>query len=113
MTSLRSITAETVRTDLTQMACIPMVRDAAISLSAGMTRQASRQIIDLGDGNAVGSSHAGSAEIDSQLIPASLFIPDHRKGVIAQGSEFLDTVSEDTTGPEMCVCLLPSLYRAS
>jgi ornithine cyclodeaminase len=55
MTSLRFITAETVRTKLTQKACIPLVRDAMIALSAGKTRQALRQIIDLGDGNAFGT----------------------------------------------------------
>ena len=56
--------------------------------------------------NAVGSSRAGPTEIDPQLIPASLFIPDHREGVIAQGSEFLDAVKlgiadEASVGPEI------------
>ncbi|MFZ1743643.1 MAG: ornithine cyclodeaminase family protein [Pontixanthobacter sp.] len=56
--------------------------------------------------NAVGSSRAGPTEIDPQLIPASLFIPDHREGVIAQGSEFIDAVKlgiadEASVGPEI------------
>jgi len=56
--------------------------------------------------NAVGSSRAGPTEIDPRLIPASLFIPDHRDGVIAQGSEFLDAVKlgiadEASLGPEI------------
>lgn len=55
MTTLRFISAETVRTKLTQKECIPLVREAMIALSAGKTRQALRQIIDLGAGNAFGS----------------------------------------------------------
>ena len=49
MNSLPLITADEVRTRLTQKACIPLVRDAMIALSAGKTRQALRQIVDLGD----------------------------------------------------------------
>lgn len=55
MNSLPLITADEVRTRLTQKACIPLVRDAMIALSAGKTRQALRQIVDLGGGNAFGS----------------------------------------------------------
>ena len=55
MTNLRFISADTVRTKLTQKVCIPLVREAMIALSAGKTRQALRQIIDLGGGNAFGS----------------------------------------------------------
>jgi ornithine cyclodeaminase/alanine dehydrogenase-like protein (mu-crystallin family) len=56
--------------------------------------------------NAIGSSRAGPTEIAPQLIPASLFIPDHREGVIAQGSEFIDALKlgiadEDAVGPEI------------
>lgn len=39
--------------------------------------------------NVVGSSHAGPAEIDSDLVAASRFIADSREGVVAQGAEFL------------------------
>lgn len=55
MNSLPLITADEVRARLTQKACIPLVREAMISLSAGKTRQALRQIVDLGGGNAFGS----------------------------------------------------------
>lgn len=56
--------------------------------------------------NAVGSSRAGLTEIDPRLVPASLFVPDHRAGVIAQGSEFIDAVKlgiadEASVGPEI------------
>jgi ornithine cyclodeaminase len=39
--------------------------------------------------NAVGSSHAGPAEIDNALVAASRFYVDSREGVLAQGAEFL------------------------
>jgi ornithine cyclodeaminase/alanine dehydrogenase-like protein (mu-crystallin family) len=39
--------------------------------------------------NAVGSSHAGPAEIDHALVAASRFYVDSREGVLAQGAEFL------------------------
>ncbi len=56
--------------------------------------------------NAVGSSRAGPTEIDPCLVPVSLFIPDHREGVIAQGSEYIDAVElgiadESHVGPEI------------
>ncbi|MFL6429755.1 MAG: ornithine cyclodeaminase family protein [Acidobacteriaceae bacterium] len=39
--------------------------------------------------NAVGSSHAGPAEIDSALVARARFFPDSREGVLQQGGEFL------------------------
>jgi ornithine cyclodeaminase len=39
--------------------------------------------------NAVGSSHAGPAEIDDALVTRSRFFADSREGVLNQGSEFL------------------------
>ncbi|MGZ8311525.1 MAG: ornithine cyclodeaminase family protein [Allosphingosinicella sp.] len=39
--------------------------------------------------NAVGSSRAGPAEIDNDLVARALFFADHREGVLAQGAEFL------------------------
>jgi ornithine cyclodeaminase/alanine dehydrogenase-like protein (mu-crystallin family) len=38
--------------------------------------------------NLVGSSHAGPAEVDSDLVVRSRFIVDSREGVLAQGAEF-------------------------
>lgn len=39
--------------------------------------------------NAVGSSHAGPAEIDNALVARSRFFADSREGVLEQGAEFL------------------------
>jgi ornithine cyclodeaminase/alanine dehydrogenase-like protein (mu-crystallin family) len=39
--------------------------------------------------NAVGSSHAGPAEIDNALVARARFFADSREGVLSQGAEFL------------------------
>jgi ornithine cyclodeaminase/alanine dehydrogenase-like protein (mu-crystallin family) len=39
--------------------------------------------------NVVGSSYAGPAEVDSDLVVKSRFIADSREGVLQQGAEFL------------------------
>jgi ornithine cyclodeaminase/alanine dehydrogenase-like protein (mu-crystallin family) len=39
--------------------------------------------------NVVGSSYAGPAEIDSDLVARARFFADSREGVLAQGAEFL------------------------
>jgi len=39
--------------------------------------------------NVVGSGHAGTAEIDNELVARSRFIADSREGVLQQGGEFL------------------------
>lgn len=39
--------------------------------------------------NLVGSSHAGPAEVDNDLVIRSRFIADSREGVLQQGGEFL------------------------
>jgi len=39
--------------------------------------------------NLVGSSHAGPAEVDNDLVVCSRFIADSREGVLQQGGEFL------------------------
>jgi ornithine cyclodeaminase len=39
--------------------------------------------------NLVGSSHAGPAEVDNDLVVHSRFIADSREGVLQQGGEFL------------------------
>jgi ornithine cyclodeaminase len=39
--------------------------------------------------NAVGSSRAGPAEIDNELVARARFFADHSAGVLAQGGEFL------------------------
>jgi ornithine cyclodeaminase/alanine dehydrogenase-like protein (mu-crystallin family) len=39
--------------------------------------------------NVVGSSYAGPAEVDNELVARSRFIADSREGVLKQGAEFL------------------------
>jgi ornithine cyclodeaminase len=39
--------------------------------------------------NLVGSSYAGPAEVDNELVARSRFIADSREGVLQQGGEFL------------------------
>lgn len=39
--------------------------------------------------NLVGSSRAGPAEVDSELVRRARFFADHREGVLRQGGEFL------------------------
>ena len=39
--------------------------------------------------NVVGSSYAGPAEIDNDLVAKARFVADSREGVLAQGAEFL------------------------
>lgn len=49
----------------------------------------SRWVADGAHVNAVGSSRAGPAEIDSALVARARFFADHRAGVLAQGAEFI------------------------
>ena len=49
----------------------------------------SRMVADGTHINAVGSSRAGPAEIDSALVARARFFADHREGVLAQGAEFI------------------------
>jgi ornithine cyclodeaminase/alanine dehydrogenase-like protein (mu-crystallin family) len=44
--------------------------------------------------NLVGSSHAGPAEVDNELVVRSRFIADSRDGVLQQGGEFLRAKAE-------------------
>ncbi len=54
MTAPRYVPAEEVARLLTYEACIPLMRDAMMALSAGRTRQLLRGIIDLPEGRAFG-----------------------------------------------------------
>jgi ornithine cyclodeaminase len=49
----------------------------------------SRWVADGAHINAVGSSRAGPAEIDNDLVARARFFADHREGVLSQGGEFL------------------------
>jgi ornithine cyclodeaminase len=50
--------------------------------------------------NLVGSSFAGPAEVDSDLVVRSRFIADHREGVLKQGAEFLIAKAAGLVGDE-------------
>jgi ornithine cyclodeaminase/alanine dehydrogenase-like protein (mu-crystallin family) len=53
--------------------------------------------------NLVGSSHAGPAEVDNDLVVRSRFIADSREGVINQGAEFLRAKSAGLVGDDHIV----------
>src|SRR3984885_6743195 len=53
--------------------------------------------------NLVGSSHAGPAEVDSDLVVRSRFIADSREGVLAQGAEFLRAKAAGLVGDDHIV----------
>jgi ornithine cyclodeaminase/alanine dehydrogenase-like protein (mu-crystallin family) len=53
--------------------------------------------------NLVGSSHAGPAEVDNDLVVRSRFIADSREGVLAQGGEFLRAKSAGLIGDDHVV----------
>ncbi len=53
--------------------------------------------------NLVGSSHAGPAEVDSDLVVRSRFIADSREGVLTQGAEFLRAKAAGLIGDDHIV----------
>ena len=53
--------------------------------------------------NAVGSGHAGPAEIDNELVAGSRFIADSREGVLQQGGEFLRAKAAGLIGDDHIV----------
>ncbi len=53
--------------------------------------------------NLVGSSHAGPAEVDNDLVVRSRFIADSREGVINQGAEFLRAKAAGLVGDDHIV----------
>jgi ornithine cyclodeaminase/alanine dehydrogenase-like protein (mu-crystallin family) len=50
--------------------------------------------------NIVGSSYAGPAEVDNDLVARSRFIVDSREGVLAQGAEFLRAKQAGVVGDD-------------
>lgn len=50
--------------------------------------------------NAVGSSRAGPAELDTALVVRARFIADYRPGVLAQGAEFLNAKAAGLVGDD-------------
>jgi ornithine cyclodeaminase/alanine dehydrogenase-like protein (mu-crystallin family) len=53
--------------------------------------------------NLVGSSYAGPAEVDNDLVVRSRFIADSREGVLKQGGEFLRAKAADLVDDEHIV----------
>ena len=53
--------------------------------------------------NLVGSSHAGPAEVDNDLVVRSRFIADSREGVLKQGGEFLRAKAAGLVGDDHIV----------
>ncbi|MGD0438465.1 MAG: ornithine cyclodeaminase family protein [Bryobacteraceae bacterium] len=53
--------------------------------------------------NLVGSSHAGPAEVDNDVVVRSRFIADSREGVLAQGAEFLRAKAAGLVGDDHIV----------
>lgn len=53
--------------------------------------------------NVVGSSHAGPAEVDSELVVRSRFIADSRESVLHQGAEFLRAKAAGRIGDDHIV----------
>lgn len=53
--------------------------------------------------NIVGSSYAGPAEVDNDLVQRARFIADSREGVLAQGAEFLRAKQAGLVGDEHIV----------
>ncbi|HXO45185.1 MAG TPA: ornithine cyclodeaminase family protein [Candidatus Cybelea sp.] len=53
--------------------------------------------------NLVGSSHAGPAEVDNDLVVRSRFIADSREGVLKQGAEFLRAKAAGLVGNDHIV----------
>lgn len=53
--------------------------------------------------NVVGSSFAGPAEVDNELVVRSRFVADYREGVLKQGAEFLNAKAAGLVGDDHVV----------
>jgi ornithine cyclodeaminase/alanine dehydrogenase-like protein (mu-crystallin family) len=62
--------------------------------------------------NLVGSSHAGPAEVDNDLVVRSRFIADSREGVLAQGAEFLRAKAAGLIGDDHIVAEIGQVLAA-
>jgi len=88
---------EDVRRRLTYEVCIPLVREAMIALSAGVTRQIPRTIIDLDDGHMFGvmpGALGGDAAFGAKLI--SVFPENFEQGL--QSHQGLVAIFDPATG---------------
>jgi ornithine cyclodeaminase/alanine dehydrogenase-like protein (mu-crystallin family) len=75
--------AETVREAVAEADIICTVTSASEPILKSKWVQAGTHL------NLVGSSHAGPAEVDNDLVVRSRFMADSREGVLQQGGEFL------------------------
>lgn len=100
MTRLLVIDRETVARLLPFDACIPLMREAMIALSAGRTRQLLRQIIDLDDGAAFGVM-PGAAEQTFGAKLVSVFPQNAAKGL--QSHQGFVVLFDPDTGEAVCV----------
>jgi ornithine cyclodeaminase/alanine dehydrogenase-like protein (mu-crystallin family) len=63
--------------------------------------------------NIVGSSRAGPAEIDNELVAKSRFFADHRESVLRQGAEFLNAKSAGQIGDDHIVGEIGDVFAGS
>ena len=88
---------EDVRRRLTWEVCIPLVREAMIALSSGVTRQVPRTIIDLDQGHALGvmpGALGGDAPFGAKLI--SVYPENFEQGL--QSHQGLIAIFDPKTG---------------
>jgi len=81
--ALPGATAETVKEAVSEADIICTLTSAAEPILRGAWVRPGTHV------NLVGSSHAGPAEVDNDLVVRSRFIADSREGVLQQGGEFL------------------------
>ncbi len=86
---------------------VETVKDAVAEADVVCTLTSAAEPILLGEWvragthvNAVGSSFAGPAEVDNELVRRSRFFVDSREGVMAQGAEFLRAKAAGVVGDE-------------
>ena len=90
-------TAETVKEAVAEADIICTLTSAAEPILFGEMVRAGTHV------NVVGSSHAGPAEVDNDLVLRSRFIVDSRESVLSQGAEFLRAKKARLVGDEHIV----------
>jgi ornithine cyclodeaminase/alanine dehydrogenase-like protein (mu-crystallin family) len=103
--------AERLQTELRlPVAAATSVREAVVEADIICTVTASYDPILMGEWirpgthlNVVGSSYAGPAEIDNDLVARSRFIVDSREGALQQGGEFLRAKAAGMVGDDHIV----------
>lgn len=92
------------------IAAVGTVREAVADAEIVCTVTAAKEPILQGEWvragthvNVVGSSHAGPAEVDNELVVRSRFFVDSREGVLKQGAEFLRAKAAGLVGDDHIV----------